>query len=147
MSTTPKTIKYSPEQLRQEFNELFDNFLRGYQTATIFQFLGKDLLNKIISQTNQIQQKLDQECSIVFIGDFKRGKSTLINALLQIPVVTTDITPETITINEIQYGSSLKINICLQDGGYINLEPEELKAEKLSPIVAQYRDRISHLLN
>lgn len=145
MSTTGKTIRYTSQHLRQEFEELFHKFSRGCQAETISQFLGNDLMRNILSQTNQIEQKLNQECSIVFIGDFKRGKSTLINALLQIPVVTTDVTPETITINEIQYGSSFKINICLQDGGYIDLEAEELKADKLLPIITQYRDRISHL--
>lgn len=145
MSTPVKTIRYSPEHLHQEFAQLLQNFLSGCQAENISRFLGNDLLTKIICQTNQIQQKLHQECAIVVIGDFKRGKSTLINALLQNPIVTTDVTPETITINEIKYGETSKINICLEDGGYINLQPEELKAEKLSPILAQYGDRINHL--
>jgi ribosome biogenesis GTPase A len=145
MSTSEKVIQYTPQQLQQDFQQLLNNFLKEIQTEAIAQILGKALLQEFSISINQIQNKLNQNFSIAIAGDFKRGKSSLINALLQSNIVTTNVTPETVTINEIQYGTEFKINACLQDGGYIQLEPEELNAEKLLPILANYPNKISYL--
>lgn len=145
MSQNIKVIRYAPEQLHYEFQELLNHFAAQSQSETILRLLGKDLLKEIRLKSNQIQKRLNQEFSLVVAGEFKRGKSTFINALLKTDVVTTNITPETVTINEIEYGSELKINACLTDGGLVGLEHEELYAEKLRLILAQYPNQISHL--
>lgn len=145
MSQNLKVIRYAPEQLHYDFQELLNHFAVQSQSETILRLLGKDLLKEIYLKINQIQKRLNQEFSLVVAGEFKRGKSTFINALLKTDVVTTNITPETVTINEIEYGSELKINACLTDGGMIELEHEELHAEKLKLILAQYPNQISHL--
>lgn len=145
MKNQVKVIRYTSDKLRQEFQEILNDLSDSIQNETFIKVLGKDLVKEIRNRLNYTQAKLNQEFSLVIAGDFKRGKSTLINALLKTTAVTTDVLPETVTINEIRYGSELKIDACLIDGGQFKLEPEELKAEKLVPILAQHPNQVSHL--
>ncbi|MBE9075884.1 dynamin family protein [Romeria aff. gracilis LEGE 07310] len=144
METSAKVVLYDLSLLRQQFLETLDHFSSLVQAEKIRDALGNQLLRQLRGQANQIQERLSSNFSLVVIGDFKRGKSTLINALLGQPIVTTNVTPETITINQIQYGPEDKIVICLADGGQVSLEPEELSAEKLAPLIEQLSE-VSHL--
>ncbi len=42
--------------------------------------------------------------TIVFLGEFNRGKSTLVNALIGLPILPMDVTPTTATINIVRSG-------------------------------------------
>jgi GTP-binding protein EngB required for normal cell division len=42
--------------------------------------------------------------TIVFLGEFNRGKSTLVNALIGLPLLPMDVTPTTATINIVRSG-------------------------------------------
>ncbi len=74
-------------------------------------------IQKIIEQLNQlsieaktlktIEEKLaTQQFNLVIIGQFKRGKSTLINAILKKPILPTSVLPLTSIITIISYGSN-----------------------------------------
>ena len=145
MESQTKAIQYDLTHLRQEFIAILNDFSNGVQSEKIGNTLGKRLLKHLQNQANQILTRLETDFSLVVIGDFKRGKSTLINALLGKPVVTTDVTTETVTINYIQYGSTQAIYACLTDGGQVKLETEELKVERLTPILEQLPQTVSHL--
>ncbi|PMB51511.1 dynamin family protein [Fischerella thermalis CCMEE 5201] len=145
MESLAKSLSYDFTYLRQEFLEILTNFTQELRLEKFQNALGKRLIKQIQSQINQILTRLDADFVLVVIGDFKRGKSTLINALLGEAIVTTDVLPETVTINHIQYGSEHKIYICLTDGGQIQLTKEELKSERLNQILAQLPQPISHL--
>lgn len=145
MKALNKTIRYNLTNLRQEFFALLKDFLTDMETEKIKNALGRDTLKKLHAQENEIRNRLETDFSLVVIGDFKRGKSTLINALLGTEVVTTDISPETVTINQIHYGPELKIEVCLTDGGKIPIETECLKAERLTPLLEQLPQKVSHL--
>jgi septin family protein len=62
------------------------------QTEKLALVLGSSLLKQLRNQENQICERLEGDFSLVVVGNFKRGKSTLINALLGTPVVTTNVT-------------------------------------------------------
>jgi GTPase Era involved in 16S rRNA processing len=47
--------------------------------------------------------------TIVFLGEFNRGKSTLVNALLGLPLLPMDVTPTTATINVVRSGGRSRI--------------------------------------
>jgi len=145
MEPQAKAIRYEFTHLRQEFLENLNDFSAWVQTEKLATFLGSSLLKQVRNQENQIRDRLKADFSLVIIGDFKRGKSTLINALLEMPVVTTNVTPETVTINEIKYGSELRIDACLVDGGRVRLETEELQAEQLVPLLEKLPQKVSHL--
>lgn len=145
MESPAKYLSYDFTYLRQEFLEIVNDFSEGLRLEKNQNAIGKRLLKQIQTQINQILTRLDADFVLVVIGDFKQGKSTLINALLGESVVTTDVIPETVTINHIQYGSDTKINVCLTNGGQIQLEKEELKSEQLNQILAQLTQPVSHL--
>ena len=85
----------------------------------------EDLLNKRISDP----------FSIVIMGDFKRGKSTLINSLLGKSLAPVNVTPETVTINRIMYGEESAREAVLTNGMRIRLEAEELGREELEKVM------------
>ncbi|AFY35723.1 dynamin family protein [Calothrix sp. PCC 7507] len=145
MESSNRYFSYDFTYLRQEFLEILDNFSEELRLEKFQHALGKRLIRQIQTQINQIRTRLDADFVLVIIGDFKRGKSTLINALLGESVVTTDVTPETVTINHIQYGSEAKISVCLTDGGQFQLEKEELKSEELELVLANSPQPVSHL--
>ena len=57
-----------------------------------------------------------EDFTLVILGEFKRGKSTLINALLRGQLLPTAIVPLTAIPTIIQYGRQLKVNVITLDG-------------------------------
>lgn len=98
--------------------------------------LGNDIFNKMNLWEKNIRKQKDVPITLVVCGEFKRGKSSLINAILGEEVVTTNITTETITVNRISYGEHSN-EIILKGGKRIALLDEELKCEKLSNIIKE----------
>lgn len=145
METLIKPIHYEPAQLHQIFLAMLDDFSNWTHTDTLQKVLGKALLRQLHTQKAQIRERLAANFSLVVVGEFKRGKSTLLNALLKTPIATTNVTPETVTINQIQYGSDLRIDACFADGGEIQLEPDDLKADHLLPLLERLPQKVDHL--
>ena len=54
--------------------------------------------------------------SVAIVGEFKRGKSTLINALLEKDVLPTDVVPTTATLNKVAYSVTPFVRIEYNDG-------------------------------
>lgn len=54
--------------------------------------------------------------TVVVLGEFKRGKSTLVNALLGTRLLPMDVLPETATINAIMYEETPKLTVVHRDG-------------------------------
>ena len=73
-----------------------------------------ELLAKRISQ---LSEKLDKnEFQLVVLGQFKRGKTTLINALLGKNILPTAVIPLTSIITILKYGNTKKVTVLLKDG-------------------------------
>ncbi|MGL5871399.1 MAG: dynamin family protein [Xenococcaceae cyanobacterium] len=140
-----RKIKYDLEHLNKEFRELLLEFSLGMQTEVIRGAIGKELSKQILTQEDRLTERMQKDFSLVLIGNFKRGKSTLVNALLGKHVVTTNVTPETVTINEISYGDRFEIEACLLSGGKVKLEPKQLHSERLIPTLEQLPKPVSHL--
>ncbi|MBO3457260.1 dynamin family protein [Aetokthonos hydrillicola Thurmond2011] len=145
MESAAKSFSYDFTYLRQEFLQIVADFREAFCLEKFQTDLGKQIIKQIQLQVEDIRKRLHADFVLVVIGDFKRGKSTLINALLGETIVTTDVLPETVTINHIQYGPELKINLYLTNGEKIELDKEELKAEKLEQILAELPQPVSHL--
>lgn len=140
-----RSIEYDVEHLEQDFTEILKKLTTAMQSEIVRHAIGKDLSTQVFNTENLINKKLKTDFSLVIVGNFKRGKSTLVNALLGDEVVTTSINPETMTINQIKYGAKKKLEICLFDGGKIKLEEQELSSDKLVPILKQLPQKVSHL--
>jgi len=96
--------------------------------------LGETSSQKIKDNCTAVKKCLSGAFNIVIAGDFKRGKSTLINALIGENIVPADVTPETVTINKISYSDSQtpKVEAILKNGKRMTLSQNELKRETLT---------------
>lgn len=62
----------------------------------------------------------DDFFTVVVVGEFKRGKSTFVNALLGEDLLIADVLPETATIQAIMYSAEKKAQVLYQDGSTQN---------------------------
>lgn len=72
--------------------------------------------------------------TIVVLGEFKRGKSTFINALLGEELLPVGVTPTTATINALMWGQKRNLSVCRTDG---STTFSELSAGSLNEFVAK----------
>lgn len=88
--------------------------------------------NDLVTEIEQVQQRLKkQERVILVCGEFKRGKSSLINALLEQPgLCSVDIDIATSTVSLIRYGEQSRVTRYY--GAVGGAESEEIAFEKLS---------------
>jgi GTPase Era involved in 16S rRNA processing len=86
-----------------------------------------------IEAIEQIMTDLEADYfTVVVVGEFKRGKSMFINAMLGEPLLPVDVTPTTATINALIYGEERKLSVYKTDG---TIEECDLNAENLEPYV------------
>ncbi|MBO6177864.1 MAG: dynamin family protein [Selenomonadaceae bacterium] len=99
-------------------------YVYGRNSADILRKMREDIFDKVYR--------------VAFIGEFNRGKSSLINALLGSDVLPMDILPSTATVIRMIYGNERKIHLYYTDGSEAEIEnPEKLQK------VATKRDDIS----
>lgn len=85
----------------------------------------------ISARISELRADIDLDLyTIVFLGEFNRGKSSLINALLGESILPTDINPTTATINIVRYAEQPSIRLQNTDGTTQDLE---FSAESLAP--------------
>lgn len=85
---------------------------------------------------------------VAVIGEFKRGKSSLVNTLLGTEILPTDILPTTAVINKIVYDTTQKIVINFKDGQIKETNIEEIHkyATKLDKDKEQMADTIREIV-
>lgn len=72
---------------------------------------------EIVGRIEKLRSRLaDRILRIAILGQFKRGKSTLLNALLETPLLPTGITPVTSIPTFIKYGEGRTATITFKDG-------------------------------
>ncbi len=64
--------------------------------------------------------------NLAVLGEFRRGKSTLINALLRTPVLPSDIVPTTASVNRITYDLQPRAKVEYLDGSTQDIPIEDL---------------------
>ncbi len=126
------TARLSQEQILSDTTSTLDTFAERKQE--IVQYLN-NLASIQIVETNQrlhksaaaLQNKLETYAfNLVILGEFKRGKSTLVNALLGANVLPTGVIPLTSITTVILYGEQPHISVLFQDGRRDELEISEL---------------------
>ena len=92
----------------------------------------KEALNKypnhnLLNEINMLIEQVQERKFIVAVaGEFNRGKSSLINALLGLPILPMDILPMTATVNRIVYGLTPRVCIQMRDGSKMQIKINEL---------------------
>jgi len=137
-------ITYDPIEYISTLENQLDN-LRPFRYESKYQnLLGELFVQKLSHWDREIRKRKEDPFTIVVCGDFKRGKSSFINALLGEDVVTTNVTTETVTLNKISYG--LHSNEAILAGGKrIVLTDEELQRDNLEKLMEQTPSPIQQL--
>ncbi|MCH1939130.1 dynamin family protein [Holdemania massiliensis] len=126
-----------------ELTALIENQLDRFK---VFQFdsrlrslLGETLIDRLTVWDKQIRQRRNDPFTLVVCGEFKRGKSSLINALLGEDVVPTNVTAETVTLNRIQYGPH-RNEVRLSQGRKMTLSDAEIERESLEALMQETQE-------
>jgi GTPase SAR1 family protein len=73
---------------------------------------------------------------VAVVGEFKRGKTSFINALLRKQILPADVVPATATINRITYGNAPSSFICWKDERPV----EEIAIDRLADYITKLTD-------
>ena len=78
------------------------------------------------------------------LGEFRHGKSTVINAMLGREIMPSDIIPTTATMNRVSYGLTPYVELEMDDGSKQKIEVDELKSY-VTKLDADSAERASHV--
>lgn len=75
----------------------------------------------------ELREKMETNTfNLVVVGQFKRGKTSLINALLGADILPVAVVPLTSIVTIMKYGEALRINVHFNDGRVAEIRPESL---------------------
>ena len=120
---------------RQMVTDVRDNLLKLQDYSETL-----ELSQNAASIEDVLQKSANDAFSIAVIGEFKRGKSTLINALLEQDVLPTDAMPATATLNRVTYSLKPFARIEYRDGNTEDVEIEKL-AEYVTKLTEESEQR------
>ncbi|MGO9612328.1 MAG: dynamin family protein [Dissulfurispiraceae bacterium] len=72
------------------------------------------------------EKVLTNTFNLVVVGQFKRGKTTLINALLGADILPVAVVPLTSIVTVMKYGEALRLNVYYNDGSVTEITSENL---------------------
>ena len=114
-------------EYRQMTNQVRDDLLKLQNYSKEFK------LTQNAAMIDEVLKKsADDSFDVAVIGEFKRGKSTLINALLDQDVLPTDAMPATATLNRVTYSLQPLARIEYRDG-----TTEDVDIDKLADYVTK----------
>nr|MDE6762814.1 dynamin family protein [Oscillospiraceae bacterium] len=92
--------------------------------------LGDEFAEHLRDWDAAITKRRTEPFSLVVLGDFKRGKSTIINAILGKSIAPVNVAPETFTINSISYSETPNAEAVLKNGQRLSLTADAVVREK-----------------
>lgn len=137
-------IVYDLDELKSMLNENLETLERIRCNERYARHLGAPFMDRLEQWAKNIRRQRDLPFTVVVCGEFKRGKSSLINALLGEDVAVTDVTPETITLNRISYGEHSNA-LVLPGGKRLLLKDEELQRRNLKSILDKQGEGVYQL--
>lgn len=137
-------IVYDAKELVQLIEKKLDKLGVFRFDSRYSALLGEKLIQKLSDWDRAIRSRRDDPFTLVVCGEFKRGKSSLINALLGEDIVTTNVTTETVTLNRLSYGPHSNEAV-LTGGRRLRLSDEELKRSRLEELMQQSDEPIRQL--
>ena len=99
-----------------------------------------NLSGSVESIDNALKKLAEDSFDIAIIGEFNRGKSTLINALIGKDVLPMDVLPTTATLNRITYNIAPYVHVNFKDG-----REEDVDIENLKEYVTKITDEASEM--
>lgn len=100
----------------EKVNQFIGVIEKAFSTATP-NFSNQESVKKATSEKNELEVQLrnDSYIKVPFVGDFNAGKSSLINAMLGVDLISTNILPETAVAYEFYYDTQEKLEIWEED--------------------------------
>ena len=92
-----------------------------------------------------LERLRDDSFRITVVGEFNRGKSTLVNALLEADIIPTAARETTATINVIGYGEKTRITIVDQKAGRKEISPNKDAFKEYTSLQDVDPDTIHHV--
>lgn len=111
----------------QEFQEILRDFSQYKQVMleAIERFNETTVAGRF--PIKEIKEKLEQEIfELVVVGQFKRGKTYLINALLGYELLPTGVVPLTSIVTVINYGETISASVIFANGDVRQISIEEV---------------------
>jgi GTPase Era involved in 16S rRNA processing len=78
------------------------------------------------SITETLEKTAEEHFEVAIVGEFKRGKSTLINALLGEDVLPSDVLPATAALNRVTYSRDPFVIVEFKNGNQVRVPVEKL---------------------
>ena len=92
----------------------------------------------ILELTDDVLKRIESKrFSIAVVGEFKRGKSTFINALLGREILPVDVMPCSATLNRVTYGLKPSVSIYYKAEGGAAQRVEEVGIDQLADYVTK----------
>ncbi|MBR1740226.1 MAG: dynamin family protein [Ruminococcus sp.] len=85
------------------------------------------LVNTAESIRETLEKAKDEHFEVAIVGEFKRGKSTLINALLGQEVLPADVLPATATLNRVTYSTEPYVQVEYKNGDSERVDIDRLE--------------------
>ncbi len=111
----------------------------------VTKILGDEFTDNLKQWDKAITKRRTEPFSLVVLGDFKRGKSTIINAILGKSIAPVNVAPETFTINSISYGETPYSEAVLTNGQRIMLTADDLQRERLEKLTRAFPDSLEYI--
>ncbi len=102
-------------------------------------------MNQMAEILNENRIKLQShKFAVGILGEFRRGKSTVINAMLGREIMPSDIVPTTATMNRVSYGLTPYAELDLDDGSTKRIDVNELSSY-VTKLDDETTERASHV--
>ncbi|MGN1305837.1 MAG: dynamin family protein [Oscillospiraceae bacterium] len=126
--------------------EKIQNYMREIlANKPVCRILGEEFTDNLKQWDKAITKRRTEPFSLVVLGDFKRGKSTIINAILGKSIAPVNVAPETFTINSISYGETPTAEAVLTNGQRIMLTSDDLQRERLEKLTRAFPDSLEYI--
>ncbi len=133
------------DSVSEDIGAILDEVHTLRTESRLIRILGDDSTAQMKNWETSVKKRLTDPFSLAVIGDFKRGKSTLINAILGKAVAPTSVTPETVTINRISYSDTPKAEAVLKNGKRAKLALSELKSDQIKKVMSTLPSEIDYI--
>ena len=133
-------ITYDPDEITRLLENQLDKLKVFRFDSRYRSLLGESFINLAARWEKDILSRRNDPFTLVVCGEFKRGKSSLINALLGEDVTPVNVTPETVTLNRIIYGPHSNEAV-LPGGKKLQLSDEEMQGLAWTTFVSSLREQ------